>query len=65
MFQFIQLQCEIYGNPCMEWLQALTDSFINVGLPVNVIHLYQFCHQRYISMKTGRLSGVGGVAKFL
>jgi hypothetical protein len=55
MFQFIQLHCEIYGDPCMERLQALTDSFINVGLSVNVIHLCQFCHQRYISLKSGRL----------
>jgi len=42
MLQFIQLHCEIYGDPCVEGLQALTCSFINVGLPVNVIHLKVF-----------------------
>jgi len=42
MFQFIQFHCEIYGDPCMEWLQPLTCSLLNVGLPVNVIPLQQF-----------------------
>ena len=68
MLQFIQLHCEIYGDPCVEGLQALTCSFINVGLPVNVIHLKVFVtkgtflwSQEDWSLKEFFFGGGGGV----